>query len=75
MRQLRELTARKGVTLEPAFDRPGQHDVDLDTPQDENTLQHALFFPVEDGKTPVVAFVHFRIVPVLHHIGWLPSDG
>ncbi|GAA2410990.1 hypothetical protein GCM10010420_44790 [Streptomyces glaucosporus] len=69
---LRELTARKGVTLEPAFDRPDLSDVGLDDPQDDMPLQHALFFPAEDGRTPVAAFVHFRIVPVLRHVGWLP---
>lgn len=75
LRPLRELTARKGVTLESAFDRPNPPDVDLDDPQDDMPLQHALFFPAEDDKTPVAAFVHFRIVPVLRHIGWLPRTG
>ncbi|MFF9754605.1 hypothetical protein ACF1FC_17770 [Streptomyces sp. NPDC014344] len=72
---LRELTARAGVTLEPAHDRPNLPLVDLDDPQDEKPLQHALFFPVEDDETPVLGFVHFRVVPVLRHIGWLSSDG
>ncbi|GAA2449632.1 hypothetical protein [Streptomyces macrosporus] len=75
LRHLRKLTARKGVTLGPAFDRSGPRGVDLDDPQDESPFQHALFFPAEDDKTPVVAFVHFRIVPVLRHIGWLPRTG
>ncbi|PJE93941.1 hypothetical protein CUT44_32085 [Streptomyces carminius] len=74
LRPLRKLTEREGVTLEPAFDRPGLPDVDLEKPQDEKPLQHALFFPAEDDKTPVTAFVHFRIVPVLRHIGWLRPD-
>ncbi|GAA3505011.1 hypothetical protein GCM10019016_121240 [Streptomyces prasinosporus] len=72
---LRELTAREGVTLEPAHDRPNLPLVDLDDPQDEKPLQHALFFPVEDDETPVLGFVHFRVVPVLRHIGWLSPDG
>lgn len=72
---LRELTAREGVTLEPAHDRPNLPLVDLGDPQDEKSLQHALFFPAEDDETPVLGFVHFRAVPVLRHIGWLASDG
>ncbi|CAL9364996.1 hypothetical protein [Streptomyces sp. enrichment culture] len=72
---LRELTAREGVTLEPAHDRPNLPLVDLDDPQDEKPLQHALFFPAEDDETPVLGFVHFRVVPVLRHIGWLAPDG
>ncbi|GAA2908334.1 hypothetical protein GCM10010478_03660 [Streptomyces erythrogriseus] len=72
---LRELTAREDVTLEPAHDRPDLPLVDLDDPQDEKPLQHALFFPVEDEETPVLGFVHFRVVPVLRHIGWLSPDG
>ncbi|GAA3970557.1 hypothetical protein GCM10022384_22100 [Streptomyces marokkonensis] len=72
---LRELTAREGVTLEPAHDRPDLPPVDLDDPQDEKSLQHALFLPTEDDETPVLGFVHFRAVPVLRHIGWLSPDG
>lgn len=72
---LRELTAREGVTLEPAHDRPNLPLVDLGNPQNEKPLQHALFFPIEDDETPVLGFVHFRVVPVLRHIGWLSSDG
>ncbi|MGW4086240.1 hypothetical protein ACWEGS_24750 [Streptomyces sp. NPDC004822] len=72
---LRELTARRGVSLEPAHDRPDLPLVDLDEPQDEKRLQHALFFPSDDGETPVLGFVHFRIAPVLRHICWLGRDG
>ncbi|WP_055690946.1 hypothetical protein [Streptomyces prasinus] len=72
---LRELTDREGVTLEPAHDRPDLPLVDLDDPQDEKPLQHALFFPAEDDETPVLGFVHFRVLPVLRHIDWLASDG
>ncbi|MFD5285543.1 hypothetical protein [Streptomyces rubrogriseus] len=72
---LRELTARVGVTLEPAHDRPNLPLVDLEDPQDEKPFQHALFFPAEDDETPVLGFAHFRVVPVLRHVGWLSSDG
>ena len=75
LRRLRELTAREGVTLEPASDRPDLPRVDLGDPQDEKAFPHALFFPAEDDETPMVAFVHFRIMPVLRHIGWLPPNG
>ncbi|MFF7876158.1 hypothetical protein ACFZDM_18285 [Streptomyces californicus] len=71
LRHLRALTARKGVRLEAAFDRPDLPPVDLDDPQHEKPFQHALFFPAEDAETPVIAFIHFRIVPVLRRIGWL----
>jgi hypothetical protein len=74
LRHLRELTAREGVRLESAFDRPDLPPVDLDDPQNEKSLQHALFFPTADDEAPVVAFVCFRIVPVLRHIGWLSPD-
>ncbi|MFE5600713.1 hypothetical protein ACFQ8O_16200 [Streptomyces coelicoflavus] len=72
---LRELTAREGVTLEPAHDRPNLPLVDLEDPQDEKPFQHALFFPAEDDETPVLGFAQFRVVPVLRHVGWLSSDG
>ncbi|MET8181798.1 hypothetical protein [Streptomyces sp. NPDC005336] len=75
LRHLRKLTAREGVTLKPAFDRLDLPGVDLDDPQDEKALQHALYFPAADDETPVLAFIHFRIVPVLRHIGWLSPDG
>ncbi|MER7664564.1 hypothetical protein ACFU5O_07525 [Streptomyces sp. NPDC057445] len=75
LHHLRELTAREGVMLEAAFDRPDLPPVDLYDPQHEKPLQHALFFPAADDETPVVAFVRFRIVPVLRHIGWLSRDG
>ncbi|MFE1587534.1 hypothetical protein ACFW6Q_17825 [Streptomyces sp. NPDC058737] len=71
---LQELTAKEDVTLEPAHDRRDLPLVDLDDPQDEKPLQHALFFPAEDDETPVLGFVHFRVVPVLRHIGWLGSE-
>ncbi|MEV8592499.1 hypothetical protein [Streptomyces sp. NPDC052012] len=74
LRHLRELTAREGVRLDAAFDRPDLPPVDLDDPQNEKSLQHAVFFPAADEETPVVAFVCFRIVPVLRHIGWLSPD-
>ncbi|MFI5688721.1 hypothetical protein [Streptomyces sp. NPDC051636] len=69
---------RTGVALDQAFDRshPDLPVVDLDDPQDEQRLQHALFFPAEDEESPVLAFTHFRVVPVLRHIGWLtPQSG
>ncbi|MGX1365828.1 hypothetical protein RKD19_001187 [Streptomyces canus] len=75
LHHLRELTAREGVALEAAFDRPDLPPVDLDDPQHEKPLQHTLLFPATDDETPVIAFVRFRIVPVLRNIGWLPSDG
>ncbi|MGX4688281.1 hypothetical protein [Streptomyces sp. JNUCC 63] len=75
LHHLRELTARDGVTLEAAFDRPHLPVVNLDDPQDDKALQHALFFPAEDGETPVIAFTRFRIVPVLRHIGWIAPEG
>ncbi|MGW2699913.1 hypothetical protein [Streptomyces sp. NPDC001340] len=75
LHHLRELTAGEGVRLEAAFDRPDLPPVDLDAPGHEKPLQHALFFPAADDETPVVAFVCFRIVPVLRHIGWLSPDG
>jgi hypothetical protein len=31
----------------------------------------ALSFPAEDDETPVIAFTHLRVVPVLRHVGWL----
>ncbi|PJM94015.1 hypothetical protein [Streptomyces sp. CB01373] len=77
LHHLCELTAREGVDLDHAFDRPRLDlpPVDLDDPQDEKRVQHALFFPVEDDETPVVAYVHFRVAPVLRHVGWLsPAD-
>lgn len=74
LHHLRELTAPGGVRLEAAFDRPDLPPVDLDDPQHEKPLQHALFFPAADDETPVVAFVRFRVVPVLRHIGWLAPD-
>lgn len=61
VRLLRKLTERRGVTLE--------------TPPGPRGLQYELYFPAEDHETPVVAFVHFRIVPVLRHVGWLPREG
>ncbi|KUN89043.1 hypothetical protein AQJ66_06175 [Streptomyces bungoensis] len=72
--RLRELTARKGVSLGPAFDRPNLPLVDLDDPQHEKPLQHALVFPAVDDETPVVAFTYFKIVPVLRHVDWLSPD-
>ncbi|MEV7127803.1 hypothetical protein [Streptomyces sp. NPDC093260] len=73
--RLRELTAREGVTLRAAFDRPDLSVVDLDDPQDEKRLQHALFFPAADDETPVVAFTCFKVLPVLRHVAWLsPND-
>jgi len=74
LRHLRTLTARKGVWLDRAYDRPGLPPVNLKNPQDVKPLQHALFFPADDDETPVAAFVCFRVAPVLRHIGWLPPD-
>lgn len=59
-RRLRELTTRANVTLELVPDLKG--------------LQYGLFFPADDEETPVAAFVHFRIVPVLRHVGWLSPE-
>ncbi|URN14831.1 MULTISPECIES: hypothetical protein [Streptomyces] len=72
---LRALAAREGVTVEPAHDRPDTLRVplDLDDPPPGKPFQHALFFPAADGETPVAAFTCLRVVPVLRHIGWLPS--
>ncbi|MFM9702124.1 hypothetical protein [Streptomyces galilaeus] len=74
LHHLRELTAPADVRLEAAFDRPDLPTVDLADPQNEKPLQHALFFPAADDETPVVAFVRFRVLPVLRHIGWLSPD-
>ncbi|MEU5697287.1 hypothetical protein [Streptomyces aurantiacus] len=73
---LRKLTARRGVTLDQGLDRPHLRfpPVELDDPQDERRLQHALFFPTEDDESPLLAFIHFRVVPVLSHIGWLAPE-
>ncbi|MFD5518168.1 hypothetical protein [Streptomyces sp. NPDC127066] len=78
LHHLRELASRVGVALEPAFDRPDLDlsPVDLDDPQHDKALQHALYFPSPDDETPVIAYTRFRIVPVLRHIGWLsPEEG
>lgn len=75
LHHLKELSAREGVSFTAAFDRLDLPPVDLDDPQHEKPLQHALFFPAADDETPVIAFVRFRIMPVLRHIGWLsPTD-
>jgi hypothetical protein len=31
----------------------------------------SLYFPVEDDETPVIAFTHLRVVPVLRRVGRL----
>ncbi|MGW7082234.1 hypothetical protein ACWGH2_01880 [Streptomyces sp. NPDC054871] len=70
---LRELTARPGVVLDVAFERPDPLPIDLDEPQDTDSVQHALFFPPDDDQAPVVFFLLSRIAPTLRHIGWLPD--
>ncbi|MEU0395783.1 hypothetical protein ABZ208_23965 [Streptomyces sp. NPDC006208] len=72
--RLRELIAREGVSLEPRDDRPDLPVVDLDDPQDELSFEHAVFFPAEDHVTPVEAFVHLKVLPVLRHVGWMPRQ-
>lgn len=71
---LRTLTSRPGVTLEPAFDREDLPLVDLEHPQDVKPLQHALYFPVDDDETPVMAYVITRVMPTLRAVGWLPPS-
>lgn len=70
---LHELTARPGVVLDVAFERPDPLLIDLDEPQDTDSVQHALFFPPDDDETPVVFFLLSRVAPTLRHIGWLPD--
>ncbi|MEU0977904.1 hypothetical protein ABZ488_01660 [Streptomyces griseus] len=70
---LRELTSRPGVELDTAFVLADPVRVDLDEPQDTVAVQHALFFPEEDERSPVVFFLLSRVVPTLRHIGWLPK--
>ncbi|MFE7773516.1 hypothetical protein ACFU5O_06395 [Streptomyces sp. NPDC057445] len=72
LERLRELTARGDVTLEPRDDRPDLPDVDLGRPQDAVSFEHALFFPADDDETPVIAFIHLKVLPVLRHVGWMP---
>ncbi|MFJ2843559.1 hypothetical protein ACIPD2_18190 [Streptomyces griseofuscus] len=71
LQQLRDLTARPGVALHSAGGRVDVPGCDVDDPQDDIRMQHALSFPVEDDETPVIAFTHLRVVPVLRHVGWL----
>ncbi|MFD3412101.1 hypothetical protein [Streptomyces cyaneofuscatus] len=71
--ELRELTSRRDVELDTAFVLADPVHVDLDDPQDTVAVQHALFFPEEDERTPVVFFLLSRVVPTLRHIGWLPK--
>ncbi|MFB7262216.1 hypothetical protein ACFCXH_08630 [Streptomyces nojiriensis] len=71
---LRTLTGRPGVTLEPAFDQEDLPLVDLEHPQDVKPLQHALYFPVDDDETPVMAYVITRVMPTLRAVGWLPPS-
>lgn len=71
--ELRELTSRPGVVLDTAFVRAEPVRVDLDDPQADVSVQHALFFPAEDERTPVVFFLLSRVAPTLRHIGWLPK--
>ncbi|WP_344261445.1 hypothetical protein [Streptomyces sodiiphilus] len=68
--QLCDLAARPGVSLGPAFDKPGRPAVEPATPQSKEKLQHAVYFPHEDIETPVVAFVLFRLMPTLRFVGW-----
>lgn len=70
---LRHLATRPGVALDTAFDRPDSLLIDLESPQDTDSLQHALYFPRNDAETPVVFFVLSRVAPTLRHIGWLPD--
>ncbi|GAA2336617.1 hypothetical protein Scani_03000 [Streptomyces caniferus] len=70
---LRHLTARPGVDLDAALGRPHPLLIDLDRPQDTDSLQHALYFPQDDAETPVAFYVLSRIAPTLRHIGWLPD--
>ncbi|GAA2507163.1 hypothetical protein GCM10010393_44950 [Streptomyces gobitricini] len=73
LQQLRDLVARPGVALHSAGGRADVPGYDVDDPQDERRIQHALYFPGEDDETPVIAFAHLRVVPVLRHVGWLPT--
>ncbi|WP_405796193.1 hypothetical protein [Streptomyces sp. NBC_01506] len=70
---LRELTGRPGVVLDTAFVRPDPVFIDLDKPQETDSVQHALFFPQRDNVAPVVFFLLSRVAPTLRHIGWLPE--
>ncbi|MFE0477022.1 hypothetical protein ACFW2V_36055 [Streptomyces sp. NPDC058947] len=62
---LRELVARPGVSLDPAFD--------LAKPQDTECFQHTIRFQEEDRETPVVAYVLTRLMPTLRQTGWVPG--
>lgn len=73
LNDLRELTARPGVVLDVAFDRSDPLLIDLDAPQDTDSVQHALYFSQDDDETPVVFFLLSRVAPTLRHIGWLPD--
>ncbi|WP_233436041.1 hypothetical protein [Streptomyces anulatus] len=61
------------MVLDTAFVLADPVHVDLDDPQDTVAVQHALFFPEEDERTPVVFFLLTRVAPTLRHIGWLPK--
>ncbi|MBT2392325.1 hypothetical protein J7E87_23610 [Streptomyces sp. ISL-1] len=74
LERLREHTACAGVTLEPREDRPDLPVVDLNHPQDAVSFEHALFFRADDDETPVVAFIHLKVLPVLRHVGWMPRQ-
>lgn len=72
---LQELTGRKGVSLEPSTEAPTRRSLKLDPPPNLGNFQHALYFSRKDDETPVLAYVHFRVIPVLQHVGWLPPNG
>lgn len=72
LQQLRDLAAQPGVA--PYYGR--QDHVfwnGTEIPHDDTSHQHAVSFPFDDDETPVIAFIHLRIIPVLRHIGWLPK--
>ncbi|MFF4232848.1 hypothetical protein [Streptomyces sp. NPDC001820] len=73
LRQFRALATRRGVSLHSAYGRADVPGYDLNDPQDKKALQHALYFLADDEETPVTAFTHLRVVPVLRHVGWLPE--
>jgi hypothetical protein len=68
---LRSLAARPGVRVRAETGSAEGHDCDLKAPQDHERFQHAVHFPAEDDQTPVIAFAHLRVIPVLRHVRWL----
>ncbi|UYQ65628.1 hypothetical protein [Streptomyces peucetius] len=69
--QLRSLAARRGVSVRAESGSLEGHACDLKAPQEDERFRHAVHFPAEDDETPVIAFAHLRVIPVLRHVRWL----